>query len=60
MVLLVPMVLQVLYRVMPRVRRLWVPLLWLGGGAASDAVVVRVLSVMLRVLLSSHCWLCCC
>ena len=50
MVLLMPMVLQVWYLVMPRVRVLWVVLLRLGGGVASDAVVVRVLWVMLRVL----------
>ena len=36
--LLMPMVLQVLYRVMPRVRALWVVLLRLHGGVASDAV----------------------
>ena len=38
MMLLMPMALQVLYRVMPRVRALWVVLLRLGGGVASDAV----------------------
>ena len=56
-VLLMPMVLQVLYQVMRTVRALWVVLLRLGGGVASDAVVVKVLSVMLRVLplLRSHC-----
>ena len=62
MVLLMPMVLQVLYCVMPRVRALWVVLLPLGGGVASDAVVVRVPSVVLRVLLllRLHCWWSCC
>ena len=38
MVLFMPMVLEVLYRVMLRVRALWVVLLRLGGGVASDAV----------------------
>ena len=38
MVLLMPMVLQPLYRVMPRLRALWVVLLRLGGVIASDAV----------------------
>ena len=38
MVLLMPMVLQVLYWVMPRVRALWLVLLRLHGGVASDAV----------------------
>ena len=38
MVLLIPMVLQVLYPVMTRVGALWVVLLRLAGGVASDAV----------------------
>ena len=38
MALLMPMVLQVLYPVMPRVRALWVVLLRLDGRVSSDAV----------------------
>ena len=61
-VLLMPMVLQVLYRVMPRVRALWLVLLQFAGGVAGDASVVRVLSGMLQVVLLRrlHCWWCCC
>ena len=62
MVLLMRIVLQVLYGVMPQVRALWVVLLRLGCGIASDAVVLRVLSLVLRVLplLRSHyCWCSC-